>query len=769
MRHATPTDRTPPPLQVAVRVLCAFAAKTGDLDLRFTPAPSAQEGVAGHGTVTARRAEGYQRERPVSADCGALRVQGRADGFHPAVPRLEEIKTHRGDAARIPDNHRALHWAQARVYGWMLCQELGLPRIELALVYYDVDTGHETVEALWADAAALRAFFDALCARYTRWAQTEQAHRAARDAALQALAFPFGAFRRGQRELAAAVYRAHGARRHLLAQAPTGIGKTVATVFGALRAMPAQHVDKLLYLTAKTPGRSLALDALRRLDARPLRVLELVAREKACEHPDKACHGESCPLARGFYDRLAAARDDAAQAGWLDKATLREVAARHAVCPYYLGQEMLRWSDVAVGDYNHFFDIGAHACSLTVNEGQRVGLLVDEAHNLIERARAMYSAELRPAGFRAARAAAPAALKKPMDRLHRQWARLARDQTQDHEVLTDLPRSFIDALRRHGAELLAHLAQEPGAMAAELQAWLFDVLHLLRVADLFGDHSLADLTRDAAARGGARHPVLGLRNLHPGPLLQSRWQAAHSATLFSATLSPMDHMATLLGLPEDTARLDVPSPSDPSQLRVCVAPDLSTRYADRSASLTPLVARMAAQYAQRPGNYLAFFSSFDYLQQALAHLCERHPGIPVWSQSRGMTEPQRESFIARFTEDSQGIGFAVLGGAFGEGIDLPGRRLIGAFIATLGMPAVSPLNEQMRQRLQRQTGAGFEHTYLYPGVQKVVQAAGRVIRAPSDSGTVWLLDDRFAQPGVRALLPAWWQVERVAPQRASPA
>lgn len=742
---------------VAVRVLCAFAAKSGDLDLRFTPSPSAPDGIAGHSTVTARRAAGYQREVPLSACFGELRVQGRADGFDPAVPRLEEIKTHRGDATRIPDHHRELHWAQARIYGWMLCEQHALERIELALVYFNIDTGQETVLPVWHSAVELKTFFESLCARYAGWARAELAHRAARDEALRALAFPFEGFRPGQRELATAVYRCHGAGRHLLAQAPTGIGKTMATLFAALRAAPAQGTHKLFYLTAKTPGRQLALHALQRMKVQPLRVLELVARDKACEHPDKACHGESCPLARGFYDRLPAAREAAAQAGWLDKAALREVALRHEVCPYYLGQDLLRWSDVVVGDFNHFFDLSAHAWSLTVNDGLRVGVLVDEAHNLIERARLMYSAELRPAAFQAVRRSAPATLKKAMDRLQRPWSSLAHLQTQNPTVLPELPGAFIEALQRHSATLSDHLAQEPeGANAAGLQDWLFEVQRFLRVAEVFAEHSLVDLTPPPRAAGRARQPVLNIRNLDPGPLLQPRWRAAHSATLFSATLSPMAYVTDMLGLPEDTARLDVPSPFEAAQLQVRVTPHLSTRYADRAASLDRLVTVMADQYAGRPGNYLAFFSSFDYLQQALQRLQAAHPALPVWAQSRGMGEPEREAFVARFTDESRGIGFAVLGGAFGEGIDLPGRRLIGAFIATLGLPQLNPVNEQLRARLQARFGQGYDYAYLFPGLQKVVQAAGRVIRGPADEGVVVLMDERFGSPDVRRWLPAWW-------------
>ncbi|MBW8316822.1 MAG: ATP-dependent DNA helicase, partial [Hydrogenophaga sp.] len=252
---------------VAVRTLCDFAARRGDLDLRFTPSPSGSEGVAGHGEVTSRRGAGYQREVPLASQWHGLRVQGRADGWDASVMRLEEIKTHRGDAALIADNSRALHWAQARVYGWMLCEQLGLERIELVLVYFNIDTGHETPLSETHNADSLRAHFEDLCERYSGWARQERAHRAARDTALRALAFPFPEFRAGQRALAEAVYRPPAAGRVLMAQAPTGIGKTAATLFAALKAAPAQGLDKLFYLTARTTGRQLALDALARLGA----------------------------------------------------------------------------------------------------------------------------------------------------------------------------------------------------------------------------------------------------------------------------------------------------------------------------------------------------------------------------------------------------------------------------------------------------------------------------------------------------------------------
>ncbi|KFF34809.1 ATP-dependent DNA helicase [Pseudomonas aeruginosa VRFPA01] len=546
------------PYQVAVRALCEFTAKRGDLDLRFTPSPSALEGIAGHTLVTSRRPAHYQREVALSGRYRHLQVRGRADGYDPQANCLEEIKTHRGDLALQPANHRHLHWAQARVYGWLLCAERKLEEIELALVYLEIGSHKETrfVERQRAD--DLRIFFETQCQAFLAWAEQELAHRQRRDRGLLALRFPHGEFRHGQRQLAEAVYKAASAGCCLMAQAPTGIGKTIGTLFPQLKAMPGQRLDRLFFLAAKTPGRALALDALRSLHGEagelPVRVLELVARDKACEHPDKACHGESCPLARGFYERLP-----------------------------------------------------------------------------------------------------------------------------------------------------------------------------------------------------TRAPV-------PAAFLAERFAASRSTVLFSATLGPRDYYADLLGLPAGTPWLEVDSPFSAEQLEVHLQRRVSTRYAHRQASLAPIAAILGEQFRQRPGNYLAFFSSFDYLQQALEVFRQAYPWLPCWSQTRRMDEEERRAFLERFVAGGEGIGFAVLGGAFGEGIDLPGERLIGAFIATLGLPQVNPVNEQIRLRMQRLFGDGYDYTYLYPGLQKVVQAAGRVIRSRSDRGVVHLIDDRFAQARVRRLLPGWWQV-----------
>lgn len=768
-----------PPLEparhtVAVRALCEFTARSGDLDLRYTPAPTALEGIAGHSRVAASRSAGYEREISLQGRHGALLVRGRADGFDAARGRLEEVKTHRGSLARQNPGQRALHWAQAKVYGWLLCQARGLAQLEVALVYLDVDSGQETAFAETHTAQALRTHFEQQCQRYLHWAELEAAHRGARDAALKTLAFPHPTFRAGQRDLAAHVWRAAQAGRCLLAQAPTGIGKTAATLFGQLKAAADQRLDKLLYLTAKTSGRQMALDALALLTqgapqteaqmapAVPLRVLELVARDKACEHAGSACHGAACPLAAGFFDRLEGARGAALAppaTALLTQARVREVALAHGICPYYLSQELARWADVVVGDYNYWFDTSALLHALAQQQGWRAALLVDEAHNLVERARGMYSATLAPEALRQAMRSATAAgaprIKKALTAVRRAWLAMQREQIEDYAVLTALAPPLAAALARCTQALSEHLADEPQqALDAPLLEWHFALLAFTALLEQFdAQHSLID-----SQRGGQGDCTLTLRCIVPAQHLAPRWAAAHTATLFSATLKPAHYHADLLGLPQNHGAVEVAAPFAASQLAVHVARHISTRWAHRAQSVDAIAPLLAQQFAAQPGNYLAFFSSYDYLEQVAGAFATRHPEVPQWRQQRRMGEDAQRDFLARFTEGGQGIAFAVLGGAFAEGVDLPGRRLIGAFLCTLGLPQVNAVNEQVRARMQALFGRGYDYAYLYPGLHKVVQAAGRVIRSPEDRGVLHLIDDRFARAEVQALLPAWWSL-----------
>jgi DNA excision repair protein ERCC-2 len=739
---------------VAVRTLCNFACKSGDLDRRFTPAPSAQDGMAGHAMVASRRGPQYQTEVALAGDCRGLTVRGRADGFDPSEMRLDECKTHRGALERMPGNHRALHWAQLKTYGALLCRRDGLNEINLALVYFDIDRHQETVLQQRFEAPELQAFLDHSCAQFSQWAEQETARMSVRDAGLRRLSFPF-VLHAGQRQLAEAVYRAAGARQCLLAQAPTGVGKTLATLFPMLKALSEQKLDKIFYLVPKTTGRQRALEALRTLaqgmPGTPLRVLELVARDKACVYPGKPCHGEGCPLARGFYDRLAKARVDALACDIMDQPAVLAVAMRHSVCPYYLSQELCRWSDVIIGDYNYYFDYGGMLHGLTIEHQWRVAVLVDEAHNLIERARNMYSVSLAREQLEAAQRCAPSAIKPALRHAASAWTDLCDTQATAYAAYDAPPQALTTAFRELGAGISHYGVDHAEELPADLQHFGYAAMRFCRLAESFDSHSLFDAAVDA------RSSSLNIRNVIPAGFLSKRFADATSAVLFSATLSGRDFYRDVLGLPDTLRWLNVNSPFSAEQLTVSLV-DISTRFHDRAGSLRPIAQLIARQFARERGNYLVFVSSFDYLDALHAAMESYFPDMPLWRQRRAMSEPDRQRFIDAFAVDGAGVGLAVLGGGFAEGIDLPGTRLIGAFIATLGLPQMNAVNEQVRQRMQSLFGTGYEYTYLYPGLQKVAQAAGRVIRSLTDRGTVFLIDDRYAQSRVRQLLPKWWRI-----------
>lgn len=744
---------------VAVRILCQFTAKRGDLDLRFTPAPSAREGMAGHLIVASRRGRDYEAEVTLEGTYESLHVRGRADGYDSKEQRLDECKTYRGDLARMPDNHRALHWAQAKMYGAMMCHKHQLPEVRLALVYYDVDSEQETVLAETFPAQALQAFFDEHCARYLAWARAELAHKTARDQALQALSFPFE-FYPAQRQLAESVYRAAVHGEHLLAQAPTGVGKTLGTLFPMLKAMGAQKLDRIFYLAAKTTGRELALQALHALTATmKLRVLEIAAREKVCKYPDHACHGDSCPLAKRFYDRLPDARAAALERGMMNQKTIDSVATNHGVCPYFLSQELARWSDVIVGDYNYYFDQSAFLYGLAQEQGWRVGVLVDEAHNLVERARKMYSVSIATESLRRAKKEAPPMLRRPIERLTREFQHISNAQQAPYQVYEKAPRSLMKALDDYVSQQSA-LADQAVLAPEAVQELFFDAMSFLGLAEDFAEHSIFDVTTPD-------HATYTIRNIVPAPFLKLRFAHSQSVVLFSATLTPRKFYLDLLGLPDTTRWLDVESPFSPEQLEVQLVRHISTRYQHRVDSIAPIVELIAKQFERAPGNYLVFASSFDYLARIAEQFDRAAAHIPIRLQHRHMTEGERKVFLDGFVPGGHCIGLAVLGGAFGEGVDLPGERMVGAFIATLGLPQLNEITEHMRQRMDELFGAGYDYTYLYPGLHKVIQAAGRVIRTRDDRGVVYLIDDRYTRREVRALLPKWWRLQSFKAPRSS--
>jgi DNA excision repair protein ERCC-2 len=754
---------------VAVKTLVEFAAKAGSLDRKFTPAPSGQEGIEGHKRVVANRPDHYQAEVSLSIQYGDLSIRGRADGYSTDKHCIEEIKTFYGDVEKIRENHRKLHWAQVKFYGWMYCVEKQCDFINLALIYFHLgDYKEYRFEEKWT-ADDLKIYCEKLAEKYCQWQTQINQRQLQLHAWIEQLQFPYGAMHKSQRHMAEAVYKAAVTGRVVLAEAPTGTGKTLAGLFPAIKAMTRTQVDKIFYLTVKTTGKQLALEniALIATDSgsdpasTPLRTLELTAQEKACLEPDKQCNGESCPYALNFYTKLEFARQAASHYAVLDKQRLAQLAEEFQICPFYLSMEMSRWVDIVVADVNYYFDGTPLLLGLTKEFNWQPYVLVDETHNLIDRGRQMYSAELHRGQLLVAKKQAPATIKKALERVNKQWLLLLKhlpDNPIQLALIASLPESFTLALVEFTNQYIELLQQNPEHPIQHTcaQEFFFAALNYQKVIEILNEDFCIDMQNL-----NTKQEVLTLRNLIPALPLAERLKHAYCACFFSATLQPAYYYQTLLGLPKDTVHIKVPSPFSSNQLTVKIAGNLSTRFKNRSTAIDPICQIIQTQLFAEPGNAIVFFSSYEFLQQ-VEHRLRTSPiskDINILTQSRRMSEQDREIFIEQFSTHNNLLGLAVLGGAFSEGIDLPGDALKGVFIATLGLPQVNLVNEHLRQVMQTTFQQGYDFTYIYPGIQKVIQAAGRVIRNQTDTGYLWLLDERFKQNNIKKLLPEWWCME----------
>lgn len=746
-------------MAIAVRSLCEFSARKGSLDTRYTPAPSAEEGREAHAILQARRLGDYRAEHPLKGSFEGLEIRGRADGYRPKISRtpaeLEEIKSHRGKVSKISPQRQALHWAQLKVYGALHCQTTHHKKVRLSLVYFDIDSDkeHRISQVFAADELIL--FTRELCVIYQQWQQKENIHRVQRDEYLSQLKFCFPSFRQGQRELAETCYKSIATAKHTLLEAPTGLGKTLGIAFPHLKAIAAQKLDNVLFLSNRNTGKTLWMEGLQQLGITreaPLRVLQLDAKQNACDHPDLACHGESCPLAEGFFDRLSKAREEAANVRFLSPQACAEVAKKHHICRYFLAQEMARWSDVVIADVNHYCDQQALLFGLSQQNQWRTSIAIDEAHNTIERARGMYSVCLEEYAFNQYKKQVPKPLKGALNHLLTAFRDCAKHLPNKGGTYfrDELPTTLIGQSQAFASKVAEYMVDHPGD--AVLQELMFKCFGFARLAEHFADHSLCQICVDKPFRDRTWRVEVSILNIDPAPFLAPKLAAAHSVCLFSATLSPFHYYQDLLGL-KDCSGIQLPSPFSSEQIELHYIDDIDTRLPARQESAPRIAARIEHNFNQKPGNYLVFFPSFTYLNLVADCLAV---DIPLIKQHSRMDETDRLAFLNTFKHQRGVIGFAVMGGIFGEGIDLPGDQLIGVSIVSLGLPPFDDFHQQLAQRLQRRYGQGYEYTYLYPAIRKIVQAAGRLIRHQGDSGTIELIDQRFKKLEIKQLFPAWW-------------
>lgn len=756
-------------VRVAVRPLVEYVFRSGSLDGEFRSAASLTEGTRAHQAIQKEYGEADRSEVYVSGEFerGELvfEIDGRCDGVRTGEDgsvAIEEIKSTAGDVALIEEESYPVHWAQAYCYACLYVREHGLDRIRVQLTYVQVESGQQKRFLREASAAELESFVADVLDRYAPWALLTIRRRKLRDESIAALPFPYREYRKGQRKLAGAVYRSIEAGTGLFARAPTGIGKTMSTVFPSVKAMGQGHLQQIFYLTAKSTTRASAEDAFSRLRAEGLRLqaVTITAKEKICFRDQVDCRAQACEFADGYYDRInGALLDLLSSEDAVDRGAIEKYARKHRVCPFEMSLDAAYAADAVICDYNYVFDPRVSLKRMLAEKKSHTVLLVDEAHNLPDRAREMYSAELDKRSFlqleREHKAANPA-LRDAAKAVNRLFIGLRKRGNGRSYSFKDKPEELLLAAETFASEAEKALASRQGAPSGDdlLLETYFAASAFVRIGKLYDE-------RYAVLVDCSGHEVRAkLLCLDPSEPLRQTGKGFKSRVFFSATLSPLGFYMDVLGAKEDDYSVSISSPFDPGQWDVSVRP-LSTRYADRERSVGPIARLLGELLERRRGRYLFFFPSYAFMNDVYAAFAAGYDGkFPTLLQEAGMSEPEREAFLARFSEDAEETlaGFAVLGGAFSEGVDLVGDRLTGVVVVGVGLPQLGPERELIREYYEAATGRGFEYAYVIPGMNKVLQAGGRLIRSETDTGALVLVDDRYLQPAYRRLLPEEWRI-----------
>lgn len=758
-------------LTLPVRQLVEFLLRRGSIDNRFTGFDRANEGARLHRKLqraaTAEhpdyKAEVFLCYHTVAAQVDYT-IEGRADGIFTApdgVTTVDEIKTTALPSASITGEQSPEHWAQGQVYAYIYATQNDLAAVRVQLTYYQIDEELTLRFSHDYTRQQLEEIVTGLLEQYAPWAQRAARWKAWRTGSLAAMRFPFADYRPGQKAMLSAVYQTCAQGGQLLCQAPTGIGKTISVLFPALKAMG--EGGPVFYLTARGTTRAAAENAIAALhEANPgltLRSITLTAKDKICLTESHECTPEACPYANDYFDRIKEALWETLDADTLTAQTLTDAARKHTVCPFEMGLDLSLWCDVIIGDYNYLFDPVVSLKRFFESAGDYL-FLIDEAHNLPDRARDMHTESLLKSEFTSVKkllGKGKSRLKTAIQKVNNallEWRHRCEEGGSAKTLIRPNRDEELDRMLNRLCEPLEAWLDEhrtPDETHAALLQLYFDVRAWLRVAETFDDHFVLQAT---AFGSDVRLTQLCL---DPSAFLQQNFALGRAAVLFSATLAPPSYYKDLCGLP-DARAVALKSPFPQENFALYCACNVSTRYRDREAACAQIADYLAEMTGARTGNYIAFFPSYQYLDKVRAVFEEKYPQIPVLVQQTALDEAGREEFLARFAPDPDEtlLAFAVLGGVFGEGVDLAGSRLIGAAVVGPGLPQVGARQEQLRDYFERTRGSGFDYAYRYPGMNKVLQAAGRVIRTPQDRGVVLLIDDRFSMWDYRRLMPPHW-------------
>jgi len=762
-------------LKCSVKKFVDFACRTGDLESFGTAGPTAAEGQKAHKVLQSKKSENEEAEVKVECtldlDARRLKLSGRIDLLNadPAAPCVSEIKSCYAPPHRLPQSTVTLHWAQLKVYGYCVLRDLessadanNTQEVTLRLIWYNLIADEVIIDEQKFDLGTLGAFITDAAHRYIKWIDLVEQQFADTVKSADRLEFPHHEFRAGQRDMAASVYLAARDGFHVMCEAPTGIGKTVSALFPAVKAIGNGDIDRILYLTAKNSGRQAAGDCIELLAkcGLTLSAITITAKNTTCHCSNGTCERNafdgSCPLTIGFFDRLPAARLQLIQSGVITPDLIDDAAHEHALCPFELTLQLLPWVQVVVCDFNYVFDPLVRLSELTENTNRQL-LLVDEAHNLTDRARSMYSASLDKRAIK--RAAADlnknSLQAKNLRTLVRAIDRWGKECTDEENAHTEKPKTIARAIKRCMQSMTDQSQPEQNIVLTEaITETAKAVFRYAVIEELFGEHHRCITQKQN--NGRYKNTVVNLQCLNATNQLKKTYKQYRASVTFSATLRPQHYYQSSIGLPDDTRTLSLESPFNPAQQCTLLCDWVDTRYNARARSVDSIVEIIATVYRAKRGNYQVYFPSYVFMESVFAAFTETHSEVPVIIQTRGSSELERQEFLAHFERNNAVLAFSIMGGIFGEGVDYTGDQLIGSIIIGTGLSSVN-LTQQLIEADFKAAGMdGFDYASRYPGFTRVLQTAGRVIRTETDRGVVVLVDQRFSQPFYTPLFPTHW-------------
>ncbi|EUJ28842.1 DNA repair helicase family protein [Listeria floridensis FSL S10-1187] len=753
-------------VRISVRKLVEFVLKSGSIDSRMGDSDAAFIGAKIHRKLQKEADEGYESEVALAfeQELDGIRfcVHGRADGIIDGEV-IDEIKTTKTALGELPEGGYEVHWAQAILYGYFYASEHGLSEMTIQLTYYHL--AEEVITRLQRQLSLeeMQRYFLELLGEFAQFAVFMHAFKKERNETIKQLSFPYPEYRKGQRELSIAVYRTIAAEEKLFSEAPTGIGKTMSTLFPAIKAIGEGKTDKLFYLTAKTATRQVAEDAARELRKQQMRLksVTLTAKDKICFLTERSCNPDDCSFANGYFDRVNLALFDLLKhEDCLSRDVIEEYARRHTVCPFELSLDAALFCDLIICDYNYLFDPTVYLRRFFVEASERYTFLIDEAHNLVDRAKSMYTATLSKQQVLAVKrqiSKQETALHQALNNLNRAMITFRKAceaadgelvQTESVSEFNTLVEKFTEAASDWLPKNLSHSAH-PDLLELFFAARLY-----CKIAEFYDEHYVTLI------QTGKDTTVTELC-LDPSKLVQNRLDFGAASILFSATFSPLRYYAALLGGEEDTSKLKFPSPFPDEHLAVLPLAYIGTSYKKRESSYDEIADALFQMIQAHRGNYLFFFPSYAYMTAVHTRFLALYPDVRVQIQEPDMAEEARDAFLNSFQTDTELAGFAILGGVFSEGVDLKGTRLIGTAIISVGLPQPSRKLALEKDYFDQDGGKGFYYAYQIPGMNKVLQAAGRVIRSATDQGVVLLIDERFNEPRYIREFPEHWSNRRV--------